>query len=153
MDETPIQNLDVLAGIASRHFAEASPKTAIDLMEVCLRHPNELIRVSSAAAYSEHSSELDRLIRILEGGTHSPEDLVRSISATALAFAAPDHARLREMQGVARHFGAAGAGDTTLLIHGTWAQNSPWWQPGGDFHTYILQSVRPDLYSKPDRFA
>src|SRR2546430_8122363 len=126
---------------------------SIDMMELCLRHPNELVRVSAAAAYSEHSSELDRLVRILEAGTRSAENLLRSISATALSFAAPDHPRLREMQGIAGRPGATGAGDTTMLIHGTWAQNSPWWQPGGDFHTYILQSVRPDLYSKPDRFG
>ncbi len=151
--ETPIQDQEVLADVAKKHFTEGSSKTAIDLMEICLRHPNELTRVSAAAGYSEHSSEMDRLIRILQAGTHSAEDLVRSIAATALALAAPDHARLKEMQGLARRLGASGAGDTTLLVHGTWAQNSPWWQPGGDFHSYILQSVRPDLYSQPDRFA
>ena len=57
------------------------------------------------------------------------------------------------MEGTTRRTGAAGARDTTMLIHGTWAQNSPWWQPGGDFHSYILRSVRPDLYSQPDRFG
>jgi hypothetical protein len=153
VDETPIQNQDVYFDLARRHFAEGSPKTAFDLLEFCLRHPNELIRVSAAAAYSEHSSELDRLIRILEAGTHSAEYLVKILSATALAFAAPDHPRLTEMQGVAPQRRAHGASDTTLLIHGTWAQNSPWWQPRGDFHTYILQSVHPDLYSQLDRFA
>jgi len=153
LTETPIRDQSVFADVAQRHFAEGSSKSALDLMEICLRHPNELIRVSAAAAYSEHSSELDRLIRILVAGTRSTEDLVRSISATALALASPDHARLREMQGPALQFGAASASDTTMLVHGTWAQNSPWWQPGGDFHTYILQSVRPDLYSQADRFA
>ena len=147
------EDLNVFTGVAKTHFTEGSSKSAIDLMEICLRHRNELVRVSAAAAYSEHSSELDRLIRILDAGTHSTENLVRSIAATALTFAAPDNARLKEMQGIARQSGAAGAGHTTMLIHGTWAQNSPWWQPGGDFHTYILQSVRPDLYSKQDRFG
>jgi hypothetical protein len=153
LEETPIEDRNVPADVAKKHFSNASSNTAIDLMEICLRHPNELTRVCAAAAYTEHSSEVDRLIRILDAGTHSAEDLVRSISATALALTAPDHARLREMQGLARRLGAAGAADTTLLVHGTWAQNSPWWQSGGDFHSYILESVRPDLYNKPDRFA
>ncbi|PYU53326.1 MAG: hypothetical protein DMG48_03595 [Acidobacteria bacterium] len=153
LTETVIEDLNVFTGVAKTHFTEGSSKSAIDLMEICLRHRNELVRVSAAAAYSEHSSELDRLIRILDAGTHSTENLVRSIAATALTFAAPDNARLKEMQGIARQSGATGAGHTTMLIHGTWAQNSPWWQPGGDFHTYILQSVRPDLYSKQDRFG
>ena len=39
-----------------------------------------------------------------------------------------------------------------MLIHGTFAHDSEWWQPGGDFHTYILNNVRPDLYSEADRF-
>ena len=153
LTETAIEDKNVFGDVARIHFSEGSSKSAIDMMELCLRHPNELVRVSAAAAYSEHSSELDRLVRILEAGTRSAENLLRSISPTALSFAAPDHPRLREMQGIAGRPGATGAGDTTMLIHGTWAQNSPWWQPGGDFHTYILQSVRPDLYSKPDRFG
>ena len=94
LTETVIEDLNVFADVAKTYFSEGSSKSAIDLMELCLRHRNELVRVSAAAAYSEHSSELDRLIRILEAGTHSAEDLVRSISATALALAAPDHARL-----------------------------------------------------------
>jgi hypothetical protein len=153
LTETVIEDQNVFADVAKTYFSEGSSKSAIDLMEICLRHRNELVRVSAATAYSEHSSESDRLIRILDAGTHSTENLVRSIAATALTFAAPDHARLREMQGIARRPGSAGAGNTTTIIHGTWAQNSPWWQPGGDFHTYVLQSVRPDLYSQPDRFG
>src|SRR5438309_12022564 len=117
------------------------------LMQICLRNLNELVGVYSVTGCTEHSSELDRLNRIVDAGTHSTENLVRSIAATALTFAAPDNARLKEMQGIARQSGAAGAGHTTMLIHGTWAQNSPWWQPGGDFLTSILQSVRPDLDS------
>src|SRR5881398_994251 len=111
LTETAIEDLNVFTGVAKTHFTEGSSKSAIDLMEICLRHRNELVRVSAAAAYSEHSSELDRLIRILEVGTHSTENLVRSIAATALTFAAPDNARLKEMQGIARQSGAAGAGD------------------------------------------
>jgi pimeloyl-ACP methyl ester carboxylesterase len=40
-----------------------------------------------------------------------------------------------------------------LLIHGTWAANEQWWKPGGDFHSYLLNGIRPDLYSNPDAFS
>src|SRR3989442_13181565 len=44
------------------------------------------------------------------------------------------------------------ASRTCLIIHGTWAVNSPWWQPDGDFHNYLLTGVRPDLYNTADAF-
>jgi hypothetical protein len=37
-------------------------------------------------------------------------------------------------------------------VHGTFARNAAWYQPGGDFHTYVRTSVRPNLYSQPDFF-
>src|SRR5213080_4943141 len=86
LTETAIEDKNVFGDVARIHFSEGSSKSAIDMMELCLRHPNELVRVSAAAAYSEHSSELDRLVRILEAGTRSAENLLRSISATALSF-------------------------------------------------------------------
>jgi hypothetical protein len=39
-----------------------------------------------------------------------------------------------------------------LLVHGTFARTATWWQPGGDFHSFALANVRPDLYSAADRF-
>ena len=41
---------------------------------------------------------------------------------------------------------------TGLLVHGTWARTESWWQPGGDFPRILPTTVRPDLYSDPDRF-
>src|SRR5262249_39701259 len=126
---------------------------AASLMEACLRHPHELVRVAAAAAYHERSSEEGKLLRLLEHGTHSIDLLTRQLSATALAQVSPDNARLRELQRTGRAAGAAGATRTAMLIHGTWALGAAWWQPGGDFHSYVLQELRQDLYAKSDRFA
>jgi pimeloyl-ACP methyl ester carboxylesterase len=35
----------------------------------------------------------------------------------------------------------------SVIVHGTRAWPKSWWLTGGDFHTYILQEVRPDLFS------
>jgi pimeloyl-ACP methyl ester carboxylesterase len=35
----------------------------------------------------------------------------------------------------------------SIIVHGTAAWSKSWWLAGGDFHTYILQEVRPDLFS------
>lgn len=144
---------EILQDVAKRHFEKESGSTAFDLLEMSLLHSHELIRVAAASAYLEHSAERERLVNVLEQGTHSTDPLVRDVAATSLAHANPNHPRLLELQGKQRGRNAAGAADTTMLIHGTWAADSPWWQPGGDFHTYILQNVRPDLYNQPDRFG
>lgn len=40
------------------------------------------------------------------------------------------------------------AGHTlSIIVHGTAAWSKSWWLAGGDFHTYILQEVCPDLFS------
>ena len=40
----------------------------------------------------------------------------------------------------------------TVLIHGTFAKNQPWYKPGGDFHSYIQNNVYNDLYGANDYF-
>lgn len=144
---------EVLPTLAKRLIAEPTHHAAAELMEVSLRHPAELTRVAAAAAYFELSTEPARLLEILARGAQSDDELVREVAATALASISPDHLALRRLTQSSAAAGAAGASDTTMLIHGTWAANSSWWQPGGDFHSYILASVRPDLYNHPDRFG
>lgn len=39
------------------------------------------------------------------------------------------------------------AGDLSTMVHGTWAWRGQWWYPGGDFHAFVHQGVRPNLYS------
>lgn len=40
----------------------------------------------------------------------------------------------------------------SLLVHGTAAWAGDWWYPGGDFHTYVRDHVRGDLYNGPHPF-
>jgi pimeloyl-ACP methyl ester carboxylesterase len=43
---------------------------------------------------------------------------------------------------------------TALIVHGTFARQATWWQPGapGNFHGYLKTMVDPSLYSAADRF-
>src|SRR5260370_20650917 len=146
---------DIFAELARDHFREPTAATAGSLMEACLRHPHELVRVAAAAGYHDRSSEPDKLTAILELGTRSVDLLIRQLAATALAQVTPDNARLRDLQrSSGRVAGAAGAGThTAMIVHGTWALGATWWQPGGDFHSYVLHEFRPDLYNGDKRFA
>lgn len=150
-EEVPLRR-DVFADLALNHFREPTASTATNLMEACLRHPHEIVRVSAAAAYHDRSSEPERLSAILVAGTFSIDLLVRELAATALAQVVPDHLRLLQLQMMrGRAVGGAGA-DTTMLVHGTFARHVNWWQPNGDFHSYVRQVVRSDLYNHQDRF-
>ena len=140
--------------------AEPSALWTAGLLEACLRHPKELVRVAAAAAYHGFTTEKERIIEILLQGTYSEEPLVRDLAATALAQAEPRHTQLTGLQSKAKAAGAGQASHTTLLVHGTLARQAAWWQPGGDFHTY-LTGLLPTLprvpqwdapYGAQDRF-
>jgi pimeloyl-ACP methyl ester carboxylesterase len=74
------------------------------------------------------------------------------VAAAVLARIAPDDPRLRSLLESRRTGGRGRASRTSLLVHGTFARGSSWWQPGGDFHEYVKAQVRPDLYGAADRF-
>ena len=42
---------------------------------------------------------------------------------------------------------------TSMMVHGTWGWKGDWWYPGGDFHSYVKQKIRPRLYSDGMEFA
>ncbi len=140
------------AKLAEQLFEEPTTETAAQLLEASLRHPEELVRVSAASSYFEISTQPQRLIRILVDGTRSEDQLVRNVAATALARVAPEHSRLRALTKSQPTKTKKKPSHTSLLVHGTFARTATWWQPGGDFHGYVLANVRPDLYGAEDRF-
>ncbi|MGH9702622.1 MAG: hypothetical protein ACRD4K_04545 [Candidatus Acidiferrales bacterium] len=135
---------EALADLSKRFVAEPSASTAAELMDTCLTHSHELVRVAAAAAYFDQSSQPDRLVGILFAGTKSKDYLVRDVAATALARIAPANPGLQEIIKPRRRARPRGKkSHTTVLIHGTWARNSPWWQPGGDFFKYLTGVLLP----------
>ncbi len=141
---------EALGDLSKRLMESPSAAAAAELMEACLTHPNELVRVSAAAAYFEQSSQPDRLVGILVAGTKSKDLLVRDVAATALARIAPANPGLQEIIKPRRREKARGRkSHTTVLIHGTWARNSPWWQPGGDFFKYLTGVLPPLARTAP----
>ncbi len=138
--------------IARAFHKTPSQSTGAQLLEACLSDPDELTRVAAAASYFDLTTEPRELLAILAQGTYSGNRLTAEVALTALAQVAPEHPRLLELvrQGLSQAENSLP--QTSLLVHGTWARTESWWQPGGDFHTYLLTTVRPDLYSEPDRF-
>ncbi|WP_417234061.1 hypothetical protein [Arthrobacter sp.] len=44
-------------------------------------------------------------------------------------------------------------GPVSTMVHGTWGWKGNWWYPGGDFHGYVQQGHRPDLYDDGQEFS
>lgn len=145
------------ADLAEGVYRTGSPELAAALFEGSLSAPEPLVRVAAAASYLELSTDPRNLIGILTEGVASDDRLVHDVAATALARVAPTHPSLAPpaedlLPTVANAGSTAGPPQSdALLVHGTWAQSYAWWQPGGDFHSY-LRGLRPGLYAAPDRF-
>ncbi|MDQ3815004.1 MAG: hypothetical protein M3347_13760 [Armatimonadota bacterium] len=131
------------------------------LLEMGLRHPYELPRVAAAVSYFDISAAPARALPILVRGALSPTPLVREVATTALARLAPE--QLPAVQFLQDNATAAVASlsasltsfpvpHESFIVHGTFARTAAWWQPGGDFHTYIRQNIFSDLYAQPDRY-
>jgi hypothetical protein len=144
---------DRYSGLVDELEKTAASGTAAELMEACLLHPQPLVRVAAAWSYLPISADPHRLLDVLVQGTRSRDRLTQEVAATALARYAPAHRRLSALTQRMRRRGSNGPPTrTAMLVHGTFARNSSWWQPGGDFHNYLLTNVRSDLYSAGDRF-
>jgi pimeloyl-ACP methyl ester carboxylesterase len=70
-----------------------------------------------------------------------------AVEAAAIANAALGSENGGQQQILADKKPSAVSGTVSIIVHGTKAWPKSWWLAGGDFHTYILQEVRPDLFS------
>ncbi len=145
----------IRGSIARRLFEAPEPIRAARLADYCLDDPDPLTRVAAAVLDFRLAADPRPAIETLAEGTRSNDELVRDVAATGLARISPRHPALDALRGGRDVEPGPGADEdhrTSMLIHGTWARNASWWQPGGDFHTYIQSEYRPDLYAGADRF-
>jgi len=142
----------VLKNLADQVYASKSHEAAAQLFHACLHHSSELVRVAAAASYFELATDTQPLIDVLAKGTRSRDALTREVAGTALARFEPAHRALAPLTVARKRPRRRRKAHTGMLIHGTWARNQKWWQPGGDFHGYILANFWSDLYASSDRF-
>jgi len=138
---------------AKSFYKDSNSETAAALLEASLRHPNQLVRVAAASSYVDVAADPKPAIRILEDGLSSTNLLTRDVAAYALAHVDPKNPRLLELLRARKVPSRRKPSRTSTIIHGTWASGSPWWQPNGDFWTYIHNNVDPNLYGAADRFG
>lgn len=133
-------------------FSSPTVDAAAELMQMCLDHPHDLVRIAAAHAYLPLTDDSGRCVDILATGVRSQDRLERQLATTALARVQPDHPALRRLsRPPVRPRRVRRKPDTLMLVHGTWASTAAWYRPGGDFHTFV-EGLRPDLYDSADYF-
>lgn len=142
---------DAYRDCAQRLFDKPVAANAADLLALCLDHPKALARIAAAIASMPLTSRPAENLKVLVQGVKSEDELERELAATGLARYAPAHPALRPFARVKSAPRVRKPRETLMLVHGTWATDQPWYQPGGDFHTFV-KGLRNDLYDRPDFF-
>lgn len=136
---------------AEKLFAKPVATNAADLFALCLDHPKQLVRIAAAISSMRLTTRPQQNVKILIDGLKSADQLERAVAATGLARFYPEHPALRPLSRGKTARRVKRPRQTVMLIHGTWASDSAWYRPGGDFHQHI-NALRPDLYGAEDFF-
>jgi hypothetical protein len=136
---------------AARVFMQPVAAHAADLFAMGLEHPHALVRIAAAISGLRLSTQPQHCVRELVKGLKSADELERTLAATGLARHHPEHPALRALARGRSAKLRKKPPETLMLVHGTFASDSPWYQPGGDFFS-LVQKTRPDLYAQPDFF-
>lgn len=112
-------------------------------------HEEDLISIMNTAARRADGEELYLAARIALGRVlGDPHDAWQAPNIAIMGFRS--RGRRPSISGRGRRQSRE---SITLLIHGTWASDEEWWQPGGDFFEYVKNDLlRSDLYGARDRF-
>ncbi len=145
--------LQYLVALSGSMFAQPTPTTVMTLARACLAHPEALVRVAAAVAWFRHGDDPRASLRVLRSELADEDGLVRQLAATALARFSPTDPALRRLLRPRSSPVPGDASHTATIVHGTWAADDTWWQPGGDFHAFLLAQVRNDMYAAADRFG
>lgn len=133
------------AGLMNRLLDQPEPIGAAAVIEASLHSGSRLVRTAAAMAALDTTGPRDDVLAQLVDGASRGDALTKDIGRIGVARVAPQHPVLRNVVG--RPSGLTGRdrpSHTAFLTHGTFAALTKWWQPGGDFYTY-LDSLTPPL--------
>lgn len=142
----------------ARRRGETLDDLTLRQLAIGLVDPSPVARSCSAYAYWQATGANHVVEPILVKGMDTEDEEEFDVAAHCLAKVAPRKV-MRIVESKRAEVGTAGAprraqsaapASMTVLIHGTFAKNQAWYQPGGDFHEYLRSQVYPDLYSNPN---
>ena len=151
---TPKARKEICNKAIKKGKGESVEDLAIRQLGLSLVDSDPISRCCGAYAYWQ-ATGAEAAIPILTSGLNSEDEEEKIISAHCLAKIDLKH--VKKMQGTAKDDEPQTPiqpvkNSMTIIVHGTFAKDSSWYKPDGDFHQYIKRNVYKDLYSDPDFF-
>ena len=130
--------------------AEARQADAIAWLRMVMTDQEPTAAAAASAALARWQKRQD--IAVPTSLTYAREVLTQyassdAVDAATIADAALGSENVVQQQLLSDKKSSTVGHTLSIIVHGTAAWSKSWWLAGGDFHTYILQEVRPDLFS------
>ena len=127
-------------------------EAAAALFEAAMFSPHPLVAVAGAAGARETTRLRPRIRQAIEHGYASDDHLVSRLAVAAMSQIGPmssmtDKYVIAQPKSRKRRRKS----NTAAVTHGTWAADSDWYRPGGDFYE-ALKRKRPDLHVHDESF-
>jgi hypothetical protein len=127
-------------------------EAAAALFEAAMFSPHPLVSVAGAAGARETTRLRPRIRQAIEQGYASDDRLISRLAVAAMSQIGPmsaiaDKHVIKQPKSRKRRRKS----ETAVITHGTWAADSDWYRPGGDFYD-ALNSRRPDLHVHDESF-
>ena len=128
-------------------------EVAAALFEAAMFSPHPLVAVAAAAGARETTRLRPRIRQALESGYKSDDRLTSKLAVSAISQIRPMEALAREqVRAQPKSRKRRRKSDTAVITHGTWAADSAWYRPGGDFYEAVREK-RPDLHVHDESFT
>jgi pimeloyl-ACP methyl ester carboxylesterase len=137
---------EVPARLTRELYRKPDPLTAAAIEEAGLHNLYRIVRTAAAIAVLDTTGPRPDVIAELVESAQVQDIDIRELARTGLARAVPDHPLLEKFVTGPRDIRRRRRPSNTAVVsHGTWASNSDWWRPGGEFYNY-LKTITPSLH-------
>ncbi len=155
-NELPERLVALQKEFAEQISSEPNLQDIAKLAVISYVHPDPLIRITAAPLLIVLTDGNKEALEKLRRGTKHKDDRLSLLAATLLArFSANDPA-LDQPAGGCKPCppGREEEPKTTIVVHGTWANDQSWWKNGYPFFEYMEHDVpMDDLFLGDDPFA
>ncbi len=141
---------DTCVELMNRLVEQPDPITGAALVEASLHSGSRLVRTAAAVAALDTTGPRDDLLDQLLEGAARGDALTKDLARIGVARVNPQHAILHRVVGRPSALtGTDRPSHTAVLTHGTFAALTRWYQPGGDFYSYLDALVPPLKLHEP----
>ena len=141
-----------MARLTRELYENPGLEAAAALFEAAMRSPHPLVAVAGASGARETTRLRPKIRETLKQGFESDDHLTSRLAIAAMSQIEPmqDIAE-SEVRDVPESKKRNRKSDTAVITHGTWASDSSWYKPGGEFYRAVDRE-RPDLHLHDESF-